>query len=113
MSASYYKLDNLVALIDRNFCQIDGRTSSVMEIEPLKLKWISFGWNIIESRGNFHEDIIDSYIKASYIRNKPTVIIAKTIMGKGIKSIEDNYKWHGKVPSKDELEGFLNEIDSY
>jgi transketolase len=112
MSASFYKLDNLVALIDRNYCQIDGRTSSVMEIEPLKLKWISFGWNVIECRGNFHEDIIDAYLKASYIRNKPTVIIAKTIMGKGINSIEDDYKWHGKVPRKEDVENFCNEIDA-
>lgn len=113
MSASFYKLDNLVALVDRNFCQIDGRTSNVMEIEPLKLKWIAFGWNVIECRGNFHQDIIDAYLKASYIRNKPTVIIARTTMGKGVRSIEDDYRWHGKVPSKDEVETFLNEIDSY
>lgn len=112
MSASYHKLDNLVAIVDRNFCQIDGRTSDVMEIEPLKLKWIAFGWNVIECRGNFHAEIIDAYMKASFIRSKPTVIIAKTIMGKGIKSIEDNYKWHGKVPSIEEAQEFIKEIDA-
>jgi len=112
MSASYYKLDNLVALIDRNNCQIDGRTSDVMEIEPLKLKWISFGWNVIECKGNYHPEIIDSYLKSSYIKGKPTIIIAKTIMGKGVKSIEDDYRWHGKAPNKDEVDFFLKEIEA-
>lgn len=111
MSAAFYKLDNLVALIDRNFCQVDGKTSDVMEIEPLAEKWKSFGWNVIHCNGNNHTEIIQAYNKAIAFKEKPSVIIAKTLMGKGVKSIEDNHLWHAKAPTKKQAKEFIKEID--
>ncbi|MFH0866436.1 MAG: transketolase [Bacteroidota bacterium] len=110
MSASHHKLDNLTAIVDRNNCQIDGRTSHVMELEPLKSKWESFGWNVLECNGNNISEVIASCNQAKTIKEKPTVIIARTFMGKGVKSIEDDYRWHGKPPTKEEAEKFIDEI---
>jgi transketolase len=110
MSAAFHKLGNLTAIVDRNYCQIDGRTSHVMELEPLKSKWESFGWHVFECDGNNISEVIASCNAAITIRNKPTIIIAKTLMGKGVKSIEDDYRWHGRPPTKDEAEKFIDEI---
>jgi transketolase len=110
MSASFYKLDNLIALIDRNGVQIDGRTSEVMELEPLADKWKSFGWNVVSCNGHDHNDIINAYRSAGNVSNKPSVIIANTLMGKGVRSIENDYHWHGKAPAKEQAEQFLNEL---
>ena len=99
MSASHYHLHNIIAFIDRNNCQIDGRTSSVMNIEPLAEKWKSFGWHVEECDGHDFLDLLQSHQNCLQISNQPSVIIAKTKMGKGIPEIEDNYLWHGKVPS--------------
>ena len=111
MSAAFYKLDNLTALIDRNHCKIDGKTYKVMEIEPLEDKWKAFGWNVIKCNGNNHSEIINAYGKAINYKGKPSVIIAETLMGKGVKSIEDNYKWHGKVPLKEQVNDFIRQIE--
>lgn len=111
MSASHYKLDNLTALVDRNGVQIDGKTSDVMEIEPLNEKWRSFGWHVITCDGHNHKEIITAYDQAKKTKGKPSVIIATTIMGKGVKSIENDYKWHGKVPDLSEVEKFVKEIE--
>ncbi|MGE0077718.1 MAG: transketolase [Bacteroidales bacterium] len=113
MSASHYKLDNLVAIVDRNFCQIDGKTSSVMELEPLAEKWKAFGWNVLECNGNSIESLISTLDLANKHNGSPTVIIAKTKMGFGVRSIEDDYRWHGKAPSADEAARFLTELDEY
>jgi transketolase len=110
MSAAHYKLDNLIALVDRNHVQIDGKTSDVMEIEPLSDKWKSFGWKVINCNGNSIPELIEAYNKAIFIKEKPVVIIAETKMGKGVKSIEDDYRWHGKAPSKEQLNDFLQQI---
>ncbi|NTW32199.1 MAG: transketolase [Bacteroidetes bacterium] len=110
MSAAHYHLDNITALIDRNFCQIDGRTSDVMELEPLADKWKSFGWEVINCNGNNIQEILDAYSKAKTIKEKPSVIIAQTLMGKGISSIENDYHWHGKAPSKEEAENFIKQL---
>lgn len=111
MSAAHYKLDNLIAFIDRNGLQIDGRTSDVMDIEPLDKKWRAFGWQVIQCDGHNHRQIIDSVEYAQKVKEKPSVIILKTIMGKGVKSIENDYRWHGKAPLREELEGFLRELE--
>jgi len=111
MSAAFYKLDNLTGLIDRNHCQIDGKTYKVMKIEPLEDKWKAFGWNVIKCNGNNHSEIINAYDKAINFKGKPSVIIAETLMGKGVKSIEDNYKWHGKVPLKEQVDDFIRQIE--
>lgn len=107
MSASHHKLDNLYVIVDRNNLQIDGKTSDVMEIEPLHEKWKSFGWEVMECDGNNHEDIISVFDKFEERNSKPRIIIAHTIMGKGIPPIENDYRWHGKVPSKEEVETFI------
>lgn len=110
MAASNYRLDNLCAIIDRNRLQIDGSTENVMALEPLDEKWSSFGWNVVEIDGHNHNDIIDAFEVARATKGQPTLILANTIMGKGVKSIENNNKWHGKVPSKEELDMFLKEL---
>lgn len=111
MSAAHYKLNNLVALVDRNSVQIDGKTSDVMEIEPLAGKFESFGWNVLHCNGHDHEEIIKSYQKAFECKNKPSVIIAITNMGRGVRSIENDFSWHGKAPSAEQAEKFLIELN--
>ena len=112
MSAAHHKLDNLTAVIDRNFVQIDGRTSDVMEIEPLAEKWKSFGWEVFECDGNTIEALCNTFQMAEEVEGKPSVIIAKTKMGKGIPSIEGNYKWHGKVPNKIKAKEFIEILNN-
>jgi transketolase len=111
MAASHHHLDNLTAIVDRNKLQIDGRNSDVMEIEPLKEKWEAFGWNVISCNGNDIPEILKALKTSRNTKNKPSVIIAETIMGKGVKSIENDYHWHGKVPLKSEVEDFINQIE--
>jgi transketolase len=112
MSASHYKLDNLIALVDRNKLQIDGETKIVMDIEPLKAKWEAFGWKVFDCDGNDLAELIDIINNAKLFKERPCVIIANTLMGKGVKSIEDDYRWHGKPPAKEDIERFIKEIDN-
>lgn len=110
MSAAHYKLDNLYCIVDRNFVQIDGKTSDVMEIEPLNLKWAAFGWYVANCNGNDIQEFINSISEIENVLLKPKVIIANTCMGRGVKSIENDYKWHGKAPSKEEAQNFIEEL---
>jgi len=110
MSAAHYKLDNLTVIVDRNKLQIDGKVSDVMEIEPLKEKWEAFGWEVNECDGNNIAEIFQTFENVDYTNGKPTVIIANTIMGKGVKSIENDYNWHGKAPSTAEADQFIREL---
>lgn len=112
MSASHYNLDNLIAIVDRNYCQIDGRTSSVMEIEPLAQKWEAFGWDVKHCNGNSIEELVE-VLELPATKGKPRVVIAKTLMGQGVASITDDYRWHGKAPSVQEAAQFIAEINSY
>ncbi|MBE9491254.1 MAG: transketolase [Bacteroidetes bacterium] len=111
MSAAHYKLDNLVSLVDRNNVQIDGNTKDVMDLEPLADKWKSFGWHVLNCNGHDHKDIILAYEQARKTKDKPTVILAKTHMGKGVRSIEDNHTWHGKAPSAKQADKFIKELE--
>lgn len=111
MSAAHYKLDNLIAIIDRNHVQIDGPTSQVMEINPLAEKWKAFGWAVFECDGNNIADLISTFAKAENGVGKPSVIIARTLMGKGVGTIEGDYRWHGKAPSPMEAEDFIRQIE--
>jgi len=113
MSAAHYKLDNLTAIVDRNFCQIDGFTHNVMELEPLTLKWEAFEWQVFECNGNSIAELVDIFSKAKKITGKPKVIIAKTQMGFGVKSIQGDYRWHGKAPNSKEAEIFLEELETH
>lgn len=110
MSAAHHKLNNLIAVVDRNGVQIDGSTSEVMQLEPLVDKWKAFGWNVMECNGHNLDEIIDRFDQAGNSREKPTVIMAHTVMGKGIKEIEGNYRWHGKAPSPEQAKKFIEEI---
>jgi len=110
MAAAHHKVDNLCAIIDRNRLQIDGPTEQVMGIDPLRDKWKAFGWNTIEIDGHDFNQILLALDLADKTVGKPTVIIANTIMGKGVPSIENDYHWHGKVPTKEQLKDFLDEL---
>lgn len=110
MFASHYKLDNLVALIDRNYFQIDGYTENVMSLEPLASKWGAFGWDVVEINGNEIKDIINVLDSTDKIIGKPIMIIAHTVKGKGISFMENNNEFHGKAPNKEEMKMALQEL---
>lgn len=112
MSAAHYKLDNLVSIVDRNKLQIDGPTSEVMNLEPLKEKWESFGWVVFECEGNDMEHIIKTFSLALRAEDKPAVIIARTTMGKGVPEIENDFRWHGKPPAPEQLESFIEQLQN-
>lgn len=104
------KLHNLVAIVDRNNIQIDGYTEDIMPLESLSDKWRAFNWFVIEIDGHNIEEIADAFEKAKAIYEKPTVIIAHTIPGKGVKEFERDYRWHGKPPNVDEAKMALKEL---
>lgn len=104
------KLHNLVAVIDRNNIQIDGYTEDVMPLEPFANKYITFGWHVIEIDGHDMEEIIRAFEEARAVFEKPTVIIAHTIPGRGVSEFERKYEWHGKAPNKEEAEMALKEL---
>lgn len=112
MSASYYKLDNLIAIIDRNHLQISGNTEDVMALEPLKTRIESFGWSVVEIDGNSIEKLLETFSKIPFEKNKPSMIIANTIKGKGIKEIENIAKWHHGVPDEALYNRAISELDS-
>ena len=98
MLASKYKLNNLIGIIDRNNIQIDGPTETVMPLEDLKAKWEAFGWHVIEIDGNNIESVIDACTMAKAVTEKPIMIIAYTVPGKGVDFMEYDYHWHGGAP---------------
>ena len=110
MFAGANKLSNLTALIDRNNIQINGFTEKVMPLENLRAKYEAFNWHAIEVNGHNVREVIDAVEEAKAIYEKPTVIIAHTIPGKGIKEIEFDYTWHGKPPTPEEAKKFLHEL---
>lgn len=110
MFAGKNRLSNITAIIDRNNIQIDGMTESIMPLEPLRDKYEAFNWHVLEVEGHNIPQFIAACDEAKAIYEKPTVIIAHTIPGKGIKEIEFDYKWHGKPPSKEEAQKFLSEL---
>lgn len=110
MFAAKNKLNNLIQVIDRNYIQIDGNTENVMPLDSLKTKYESFNWNAIEIDGNNIKSFIEAIEKAKLEKNKPTIIIAKTVPGFGVSFMENDYRWHGKPPSKEEAEKALSEL---
>ena len=104
------KLSNLTGLIDRNNIQIDGMTENIMPLENLRAKYEAFNWHVLEVNGHNFEEIVNAVEQAKAIYEKPTVIIAHTIPGKGIPEIEFDYKWHGIPPNKDQAKQFLHEL---
>lgn len=110
MFAGKERLHNLTAVIDRNNIQIDGFTEQVMPLEPLRKKYEAFNWHVIEADGHNIEDFIDAVNEAKAIYEKPTVIIAHTIPGKGVDFMEKDFNWHGKPPNREEAKKALAEL---
>ena len=110
MSAAHYKLDNMVAFLDYNGLQIDGKTEDVMDIGSIVDKFKAFGWNVIEIDGHDFDQIFAALDMAKETVGKPTMIVAKTIKGKGISFMENQASWHGTAPSDKDLEQALIEL---
>ena len=110
MFAGKNKLNNLTVVVDRNNIQIDGFTENVMPLESLKAKYEAFNWHVLEIDGHNMQDLVDAVSEAEAIYEKPTVIIAHTIPGKGVDFMECDYKWHGKPPDKEEAKKALHEL---
>ncbi|MBM2831553.1 MAG: Transketolase domain protein [Dehalococcoidia bacterium] len=110
MAAAHFKLDNVVAFVDHNDLQLDGRTCDVMNIEPLSDKWRAFGWHVFEVDGHDLAELSKALEKARGVKVQPSVIIAHTVKGKGVSFMENNVEYHGKVPSGEDLERALKEL---
>ncbi|MBI4330487.1 MAG: transketolase [Chloroflexi bacterium] len=112
MAAAQFKTDNLVCIVDHNGLQLDGRVAEIMNVEPLKDKWRSFGWQAFEVDGHDLIDVQRALERARFARGKPTAIIARTIKGKGVSFMENNVDFHGKAPTPQELEKAMLELGS-
>jgi transketolase len=110
MFAAHYKLDNLCAVIDYNRKQIDGDVQDVMGIAPLADKWRSFNWNVLDVDGHDIPALLTAFDQARATRGKPSVILARTVMGKGVSFMEDDFKWHGIPPSREQADQALREM---
>ena len=110
MFAGKNKLHNLTVILDRNNIQIDGYTEDIMPLEPLKDKYEAFNFHVIEVDGHNYQQIIDACNEARAIYEKPTIIIAHTIPGKGVGFMEYDYKWHGSPPNKEQANQALNDL---
>jgi transketolase len=110
MFASHWKLDNLCVVVDRNHCQIDGRTNDIMEVDPVKDKWAAFGFHTIFINGHSIPEIRNAFAEAAATKGRPTCIIAETYMGHPISFMNDDYRWHGKPPNKEQAEQALAEL---
>ncbi len=110
MLAGKERLRNVIAIVDRNNIQIDGYTEDVMPLDSLTAKWEAFNWHVQEIDGHNIEAIVDAIHKAKAIFEKPSVIIARTIPGKGVREFERKFEWHGKAPNKEEANMALKEL---
>jgi transketolase len=110
MFAAKYRLSNLTCIIDRNNIQIDGNTEDIMPLEPLREKYESFGWHVIDMNGHDMQEIISTLEEAKAITEKPVCIIAHTIPGKGVDFMEYDYKWHGVPPDKEQAKEALQDL---
>jgi len=110
MFGAHYKLDNLVAIVDNNGLQIDGKVTEVMNPTPLDEKFAAFGWNVINIDGHDFDQIADALACARAVKGKPTAIIAKCVKGKGVSYMEDQVGWHGSAPKDDQYEQAVAEL---
>ena len=110
MSAAKYKLDNLCVIVDVNGLQIDGATKDVMPLEPLDQKFAAFGFHVITINGHDFDQILSAYQQAVATKGQPTVILAKTVKGKGISFMENDAGWHGKAPNDEQLAQAVSEL---
>lgn len=112
MSAGHYKLDNLVAIIDRNTLQISGKTENVMTLEPMRERWQAFGWEVYDIDGNDIKSLIDIFESLDKNNGKPKMIIAHTTKGCGISFMEKIAKWHHGIPNDEQYKEAIEEIDN-
>lgn len=110
MTASHYNLDNLCAIIDNNGLQIDGHCCDVMCVEPIVDKWAAFGWHVLDINGHDMEAIVSALNEAETLKGKPTMIVARTVKGKGVSFFEGKVEYHGLAPTHEELEKALKEL---
>ncbi|MFN7936930.1 MAG: transketolase [Bryobacteraceae bacterium] len=110
MFAAFHKLDNIVAIVDYNKIQLDGFVKDIMDLEPLVDKWRSFGWHVVNFDGHDLLAVRAAFAEAAATKGKPTVLLANTIKGKGVSFMENNPKFHGMAPTKDECEKALKEL---
>ena len=112
MAAAHYHLDNLCAILDHNYLQIDGDTRKIMNTDPIDKKYESFGWHVIKVDGHNIKQLLHAFEKARHVKNKPTIIIASTVKGKGVSFMENQAGWHGKAPNKEQAEQAISELDN-
>ncbi|MEW5806460.1 MAG: transketolase [Acidobacteriota bacterium] len=110
MAAAHYRLDNLCAILDRNMLQIGGNTEMIMALEPLADKWKAFGWNVIVIDGHDIDSIMNALNEVESVKGQPSIIIAKTVKGKGVSFMENNVEFHGKAPDDEQLRKALEEL---
>ena len=110
MTAAHFGLDNVCAIVDNNGVQLDGTTAEIMGVEPLGEKFRAFGWHVIDCDGHDIQAVLAAFQEAEATKGKPTVIVAKTVKGKGVSFMENQCGWHGKAPNKEELAAALAEI---
>lgn len=113
MAAAHYKLDNLTAFVDYNGLQIDGTIQEVMNPEPIADKFAAFGWNVISIDGHDIEAIKDAIETAKTVKGKPTMVVCRTIKGKGVSFMENNGAWHGSAPNQEQRDQAIAELDAY
>ena len=111
MAAGHYGLDNLCAVVDRNHLQISGNTEAVMRQECQKERWESFGWHAIQSDGNDIDSLDRAFREAKSVKGKPSVVIADTVKGYGSALMENKAEWHHKVPSREEYEQIIKDLE--
>src|SRR5215217_6781094 len=112
MAASKFKLDNITAILDRNRIQQDGFTEEIMPMDPVRDKWAAFNWNTEEVKGHNIEEIMDTLYKTNQVKDRPTIIIANTIKGNGIKHMTNSPQWHGKAPPRKHTPVLLEELEN-
>lgn len=111
MFASHHKLDNLIGIIDYNKLQAFGRTNEIMALEPLKEKWLSFGWEVKEINGHNFSEIENNLSQIPFETGKPSLLIAHTVKGKGVSFIEDKLEWHYRNLTREEYDKALKELE--
>ena len=111
MTSAHYKLDNICAIIDFNKLQIDGFCCDIKDMGPYVHKWVDFGWNAIEVDGHDLEQLMDALDKTAKAKDKPSIIIAHTVKGKGVSFMENRCEWHGIAPRLEEYERAVKELD--
>ncbi len=110
MFGAFHKVDNIVAIVDYNRIQLDGFVKDIMDVEPLAAKWQGFGWHVIEVDGHDIPALQRAFAEAEQTKGKPTALIAHTVKGKGVSFMENNPKFHGVAPTKEEMEKALKEL---